>query len=128
MIGKNPPIQQVIDCGVVPCLIRFLQIDDNAALQVEAAGAIAKIAVTAISDHIRYLIDAGIVPVLIRLLSSGSDDVKEQVVMILDHITSEGAEYRDLVFAAGAFPILLEAMKDCTKRSNGAIIRSIVRL
>jgi len=32
-IEKNPPIQQVIDAGVVPRFVEFLQRDDNPALQ-----------------------------------------------------------------------------------------------
>ncbi len=46
-IEANPPIQQVIDCGVLPYLLRFLQVDNNGALQVEAAGAINKITLSA---------------------------------------------------------------------------------
>ncbi len=78
-LEKNPPIQQVIECGVVPCLVRFLLVDDNPALQLEAAGAIAGIANSDRSDHVRYLIDADIVPILIKLLSSPNDYVRALV-------------------------------------------------
>ncbi len=70
LLGSDPPIQQVIDCGVVPCLIRFLQMDDSPDIQLEAARAVTYITFAYTSDHLRHVIDAGGVPILIRLLSS----------------------------------------------------------
>ena len=99
LLGSDPPIQQVIDCGVVPCFIRFLQIDDNPALQLEAAGAIAGIANSDASDHVRYLIEAGVVPILLRLLSSPNYYVRALVAGGLGGIADDNAEYRDILLA-----------------------------
>ncbi len=121
VLGKSPPIQQVIDCGVVPCLIRFLQFDDDVALQVEAVGAITNIASSDTcntSDHIRYLIEAGVVPILIRLLSSVSDDVRAQAAWALGNIAGNSEEYRDKVLAAGVIPLLVETAENCTEQSE----------
>ena len=93
LVGKNAPIQQVVDCGVVPCLIRFLQFDDNPALQFEAAGAVAMITSSKTSDHIKYVIDAGAVPIFIRLLSSTSEDVRAEAAYALGNITSNSMEF-----------------------------------
>ncbi len=123
---KNTPIQQIIDCGIVPYFVRFLKIDENPILQFEAAWAITNIASSETSDHLRYLIDAGAVPILIRLLSSPSDEVKAQVVWALRNITDDvNGEYREIVLAAGALPAFIEAAKDCQEPSKLNIMTQI---
>jgi importin subunit alpha-6/7 len=112
LIVENPPIQQVIDFGVVPYLVRLLQNDDNPALQIEAVRAIASIADSDRPDDIGYLIEAGVVPILIRLLSLTNESVRSEAAGALGNIAGDYedyAEYRDVVLEAGALPALLEA-------------------
>ncbi len=110
LLVKNAPIQQVIDCGVVPCLIRFLQMDDNPDLQLEAARAIAHLTVSKISD--RYLIEAGAVPILIRLLSSMNEVVRLQAAWALGNLASDNYD-NNFILAEGALPALIQAAEDC---------------
>ena len=75
---KNPPIQQVIESGVVPMFVESLQRDDNAALQYEAACALTNIA-SGTSKH------SG-VPIFLRILLSPNTSIREQVVWALGNI------------------------------------------
>lgn len=91
MLSKNtdPPVQQVLDAGVLPFLLEFLKCNDKPSLQFESLWALTNIGSTEFTPKI---VDAGIIPLLVPLLVSGNADVREQAVWCLGNIAGKTYE------------------------------------
>ncbi|KAI9619708.1 hypothetical protein H4Q26_014090 [Puccinia striiformis f. sp. tritici PST-130] len=105
---RNPPIEKVIDCGVVNRFVEFLRIRSRMALTNIASGT---------SDHTTVVIEAGAVPIFIELLSSQVLDVREQAVWALGNIAGDSPACRDYVLDQGALAPLLALLNENHKLS-----------
>ncbi|XP_063973196.1 importin subunit alpha-4 [Diachasmimorpha longicaudata] len=107
---KNPPIDPLIQSGILPILIRSLEQHDNPSLQFEAAWALTNIA-SGTSAQTQAVVAAGAVPLFLQLLMSSQQNVCEQAVWALGNIIGDGPTPRDYVINLGVVQPLLQFIK-----------------
>lgn len=108
-IERQPPINQVLESGVVPKLISFLSRSDAPKLQFEAAWAVTNIA-SGNSEQTLALLNFGAAQIFIQLLSSPDEELREQAVWALGNIAGDSPRCRDIVLQYGCLVPLLNTL------------------
>lgn len=107
-VEDHPPVDEIMECGVMPLLVQLLSIHgDNQEIcemiQFEAAWALTNVAST---EQTKAVVDHGAIPPLVQMLMSGNADVREQSIWCLGNVAGDCPRLRDIVLESGTLPAL----------------------
>eukprot|EP01129_Flabellula_baltica_P012144 TRINITY_DN5437_c0_g1_i1.p1 TRINITY_DN5437_c0_g1~~TRINITY_DN5437_c0_g1_i1.p1 ORF type:complete len:505 (-),score=116.39 TRINITY_DN5437_c0_g1_i1:11-1525(-) len=118
---SNPPIQQVIESGLVETFSQFLE-SQNDKVVFESAWALTNIA-SGSSDQTQVLIYCDVPKKFKQLLYHQNEDIREQAIWGLGNIAGESIDFRDYVLSIDVLLPVVENLKHTKKNSmicNGA--------
>ncbi|KAF8772781.1 hypothetical protein HU200_005367 [Digitaria exilis] len=116
---QNPPIQEVINCGVLPCLVRLLSREDYPELQFEAAWALTNIA-SGTSENTMLVVKPALL-VLRQLIHSEDKDVLADACWALSYLTHRDEAHTQAVINGNLIGPLVHLMGTAESAiSNGA--------
>ena len=118
--GVDVPFDFMIDSGIVPRLIEYLEMNSNEKnrkfvykLQFEAGWILANISASIDSKHARCVISHGAVKSLVNLILSHDINVSEQVVWALVNIAGDSPQNRDIVLSNDILTNLMHLQNRC---------------
>jgi len=103
----NPPIDELIQSGILPVLVHCLADDQHSAIQFEVAWALTNIA-SGNSEQTSAVVKSGAVPIFIKLLESENQHLSEQTVWALGNIIGDGPHLRDFCIKLGVVKPLIK--------------------
>ncbi|XP_037720470.1 importin subunit alpha-3-like [Drosophila subpulchrella] len=97
---ENPPIDEVIQSGILPILVNYLKESSHVNLQAEAAWALTNLT-SGNSEQTIKVVAAGTVPFFLEFLKSENLNVYEPALWALGNIIGDGPLLRDFVIRMG---------------------------
>lgn len=103
---KNPPIQEVINAGLVKTLVEFLD-STHSEIVYESAWTLTNIT-SGTSSQTQCVVKHGAIDKLAKIIKAANVETSETAIWTLGNIAGDSAEFRDLVIESGALQLIVE--------------------
>uniref|UniRef100_A0A0K0CWV9 Importin subunit alpha n=1 Tax=Angiostrongylus cantonensis TaxID=6313 RepID=A0A0K0CWV9_ANGCA len=117
--SKNPPVNEVIKCGLVNVLVQALSVQDDK-VQFEAAWALTNI-VSGTSEQTIAVVEAGATLPLIELTQSPNPNLSEQALWAVANIAGDSAQLRDHVIQCSGVEALMALVNRLDSLTVGCV-------
>ncbi len=106
----SPPINEIVQAGVVPHLVDFLKLRDIPLL-FETAWVLTNLVSETDPRSTNIVVENGVIPPLMSLLHIENEEVRNQAMWVLSNISANTGEHRDLILHAGALPAIVTMVR-----------------
>lgn len=102
-----PPVQEIIDTGVVPYMLTLITLNDYPQIQMEVIWCLTNIAAGS-NDQSKSIVENGGITLLISVLKSTENIVVvEQVLWALGNLSADSNIFRDMIINEGGIEAIL---------------------
>jgi len=101
--GPSPPVDEVIQAGIVSYLVDCLKCQDSLVL-FEATWSITNLVAGTDTAPTNMIVDKEGIPALVALLQCGNKEVRNQAMWALSNIAANTVAQRDSILESGALP------------------------
>ncbi|KAK1347767.1 hypothetical protein LUQ84_002749 [Hamiltosporidium tvaerminnensis] len=120
-VEKSPPIQAVIDSGLVPRFVELLSTSCNiyqdpstdltTNTRLESAWVLTNIS-SGTTEQTSHVVDCGAIPLLLEMINEPSSELIDQGIWALGNIAGDSEAMRDSIINSNATPTILSFISD----------------
>lgn len=126
----EPPIQPVIDAGIIQECISMIQQDQYPQLKLEATWVLTNLA-SGTTEQTDCLVEKDVVPLMVKLLQENQQGIVDQAIWAIGNIAADSVKNRDRILHAGGMSPLIKIIESSQSKiiiKNGAwTISNLVR-
>ena len=109
--GEHSLFQEIIDIGILPCLVKLARNSDNLQIEHESLSVLSNLS-CGMPSHLHAVLNNGALDIFLQKLSSPIQKIRDQAVLGIGNVASDSIFVRDLALEGGAFAAILHELQN----------------